>query len=109
MNKYVYKIGNKEVSREEFLRFVAEECEARQITEICGFGVSIADYRKGEAVTKRMQRRAYADYQRQYGYIINAGAKAHGEAQELYCEVRGGLLKVEYWKHERPAFLIGRN
>lgn len=92
MGKYVYKISNEEVSREIFARFVAEECEPRAFS-FCGFGATCADYKKGEAVTKLMQGRAYRDYKKQ---LIWKGGQDYGFSDVIYCGVRRGYLRVEY-------------
>ena len=93
MGKYVYKISNEEVSRDAFARFVAEECEP-QVSYMCGFGVESADYKKGEAVTKQMQGRAYRDYKKSLEW---GRPRKSGSADVIYCGVKRGCLRVEYW------------
>ena len=96
MGKYVYKQGNKEVSRDAFMRFIAEDCEA-DVSQVCGFGVACANYKKGEAVTKKMQGQAYRDYKQSLTW---GRPKQHGSASCIYCGVRGGGLEVEYWPNK---------
>lgn len=93
MGKYVYKIANEEVTRKAFSRFVAEECEA-DVSVCCGFGIAIANYKKGEAVTKQMQGVAYRDYRKslEWGRPCKCG-----EATTIYASVKRGGLRVEYY------------
>ena len=93
MGKYVYKISNEEVSRDAFARFVAEECEP-QVSYMCGFGIATAGYKKGEAVAKRMQGQAYRDYMKSLQW---GRASKSGSADVIYCGVKRGCLRVEYW------------
>ena len=91
---YTYKIGNKEVTRKEFVKFVSEECKYH-IYFCCGFGVANADYKAGERETKRMQAEAYRDYQRKVAYGRNFKA---GYSNVLYAGVKNGSLEVAYSK-----------
>ena len=58
---FVYKVKNEKVDRKTFSRFIAENCEPTH-TSFCGFGVEIADYNKGEQVTKRLEGRARRNF-----------------------------------------------
>jgi len=93
MGKYVYKISNEEVSRDVFSRFIAEECEPN-VTYMCGFGVESGDYKKGEAVTKQMQGRAYREYKQSLQW---GRPRKYGSAAVIYGGVRHGNLCVEYY------------
>lgn len=87
---YVYKIKGEKVTRNDFSRFIAEECEP-QVMTLCGFGVDVADYKKGEAITKRMQGQAYRDYKQSISYNFPVDC---GYARCIYAGV--GCLDVEY-------------
>lgn len=93
MGKYVYKISNEVVTRDAFARFVAEECEPR-VSYCCGFGIESGDYKKGEAVTKRMQGQAYREYKKSLEW---GRPRKCGIANVIYCGVKRGCLRVEYW------------
>ncbi len=92
MGKYVYMIGNEVVNRATFVKFIAEECEP-QVTYCCGFGIESGDYKKGEAVTKRMQREAYYDYKKSLEW---GRPSKCGDANAIYCGARTSSLRVEY-------------
>ena len=96
MGKYVYKIGNEEVTRAAFARFVAEECEP-QTFYMGGFGVSSADYKKGEAVTDQMRRRAYYDYKKSLEW---GRPRKYGSDDVIYVGAKCQGLRVEYWPNK---------
>ena len=91
---YTYKVGNKEVTRKEFVKFVSEECKFD--TSYCGcFAVRSADYTAGEKETKRMQAEARRDYLRKVAYGRNFKC---GYSCVLYCGVKDGCVEVTYSK-----------
>lgn len=94
MTKYVYKIGNEEVTREKFSRFIAEDCEPKDGGSWAGFGVSIADYAQGEKVTKSIEGKAYRDYKKSLEW---KGPRKYGQATTIYAGVKPSGVVVEYW------------
>ena len=91
---YTYKIGNKEVTRKEFAKFISEECKC-DVSTICGFGVASANYQAGEKEVKLMEAEAYRDYKRKVAYGRNFKA---GYSCVLYAGVKNGCLEVAYSK-----------
>ena len=99
MTKYVYKINGKEVTRDKFSRCIAEDCEPKEGMRMGDFGVLIADYERGEEVTKQMQGRAYREYKQseQWGR-----PRRRCTASTIYVGGRHSVgLEVEYWPNGR--------
>ena len=78
---YTYDINGEPISRKALHKWLSEEGEST-CTKIEGEWMTIADYKRGEQVLRRLQRRAKGEYGRLLGNVPTGGI---GSASIMYA------------------------